>query len=515
MSTLKKFAGQTLIYGLSTIIARLLNFVLTPIYVKVYHPTVFGILTNLYSWAAILNAILAFGMETTFFRYLQKHEDNKKQVINTTFFFVLLTSSVFLICTLLFAKDISGWLFCEKGAERVIYVYFFAIILTMDALAVIPFALIRAREKPLRYGLIKLANILIMIGFTLLFIVILPYIVKNNLPGAEWISQWLKLQKVIGGQAEDLTPVAWIGYVFLANLIASVATLLLLIPELSQLKIQANKKLMKEMLWYSLPILIANLSFIINENLDKIFLTKLLPLEIGERDLGIYGACAKIAMFLSIFIQAFRLGAEPFFFSHAKNPNARSTYAIIMNYFIIAICLAVVALVANTEILKYFIKGKNLEQQALYWSGLGVVPVLLMGYIFLGIYMNLSIWYKLSDQTKYGLYISGIGAIITIVLNIIFIPKYSYIASAWITMFAYFVMMLLSYFLGQKNYPIPYHIKKNICYIGAAALISWMSFYLFDRNLIVGNALFFIFIGITVLAEKKQLTELIVKKDDY
>lgn len=501
MSTLKKFAGQTLIYGLSTVIARLLNFVLTPILVKVYPTSVYGILTNLYSWAAILNAILAFGMETTFFRYLHKHEDDKERVYNTTFFFIVLTSTVFIVGTLLFASDISYWLFAEKGAERTIYIYYFAFILTADALAVIPFAQLRAKEKPLRFGLIKLANILIYVFFTILLILVFPFIIKNGLPGAAWLSGWLRPQ--------------WIGYVFLANLIASIVTLILLIPELSQLKLQPNKKLMKEMLWYSLPILVANLSFIINENLDKIFLTKLLPIDIGERDLGIYGACSKIAIFLSIFIQAFRLGAEPFFFGHAKNPNARKTYAIIMDYFVIAISLAVVALVVNMEVLKYFIKSGDAIQQALYWSGLPIVPVLLMGYVFLGVYMNLSIWYKLSDQTKFGLYISGVGAIITIVLNIIFIPQYSYVASAWITMLAYFTMMVLSYFLGQRNYPIPYHIKKNISYIAAAAFISWLSFTIFNQNLLIGNALFFIFIIIAFLVERKQLIKLIVKKDDY
>jgi len=500
LSTLKKFAGQTLIYGLSTVIARLLNFVLTPILINIFPARVFGVLTNLYSYAAILNAILAFGMETTFFRYLQKHEDKKEKVYNSTFFFILLTSAVFLCGVFLFANNISNLIFDEKGPERVIYIYYFAIILAADALAVIPFAQLRAQEKPLRFGLIKLVNILTFVGLTLLFIIILPAMVKNNWLGAEWIAGWLKTQ--------------WIGYVFLANLIASIVTLLLLSPEIAKIRLQADKKLMKEMLWYSLPILIANLSFIINENLDKIFLTKLLPIDIGERDLGIYGACAKIAIFLSIFVQAFRLGAEPFFFSHAKNPNAKSTYAIIMDYFIIAISLAVVGIVANIEIFKYFIKGGNEIQQVLYWSGLPVVPILLMGYVFLGIYMNLSIWYKLSDQTKYGLYISGVGAIITIVLNIIFIPTYSYFASAWITMLAYFTMMALSYYLGQKNYPIPYHIKRNICYIVVAAFISWLSFSIFNRNLIAGNALFFIFIVITVFVEKKDLIKLIVRKDD-
>lgn len=501
MSTLKKFAGQTLIYGLSTIIGRLLNFVLTPIFAFVYPTYVFGILTNLYSYAAILNAILAFGMETTFFRYLQKHEDEKEKVYNTTFFFILLISGVFLFGILLFASDISNWIFAEKGPERVTYIYYFAGILTADALAVIPFAKLRAQEKPLRFALIKLINILTFVGLTLLFIVVLPALVKNNWTGADWVAGWLKHQ--------------WIGYVFLANLIASIVTLFLLSPEIAKVKLQGDRKLMKEMLWYSLPILVANLSFIVNENLDKIFLTKLLPIDIGERDLGIYGACAKIAVFLSIFVQAFRLGAEPFFFSHAKNPNARKTYAVIMDYFIIAISIAVVGLVANIEIFKYFIRGGNEIQQALYWSGLPVVPILLMGYVFLGIYMNLSIWYKLSDQTKYGLYISGIGAIITIVLNVIFIPKYSYFASAWITLIAYFTMMTLSYYLGQKNYPIPYHVKRNIGYIVIAAFLSWLSFSIFNRNLIAGNALFFIFIAITVFVEKKELIKIIARKDDH
>src|SRR5690606_19102132 len=187
-------------------------------------------------------------------------------------------------------------------------------------------------------------------------------------------------------------------------------------------------------------------------------------------------------------------------------------FALPFYYFIIAISLAVVALVANIEIFKYFIKGGNEVQRALYWSGLPVVPILLMGYVFLGIYMNLSIWYKLSDQTRFGLYISGIGALITIVLHIIFIPQYSYMASAWITLLAYFTMMLLSYFMGQKNYPIPYHVKRNACYILAAAVISWLSFTIFNRNLIAGNTLFIIFIIITFLTERKQLT-LLLKSD--
>jgi O-antigen/teichoic acid export membrane protein len=227
---------------------------------------------------------------------------------------------------------------------------------------------------------------------------------------------------------------------------------------------------------------------------------------------GIYAACYKIAVFLSIFINAFRLGAEPFFFSQAKNKNATETYARIMDYFVIAVSLIFVFLVANIELLKYFIKGKDAAEQALYWSGLQIVPVLLFGYVSLGIYINLSIWYKLSDQTRFGLYISGIGAILTIVLNLIFIPKFSYVASAWISLTAYTCMMILSYLWGQRNYPIPYKLKKNIFYLLSSVCIVFVVFVVFDRNLIIGNALFLIFTIVILYRERKEIKLILGKK---
>jgi O-antigen/teichoic acid export membrane protein len=267
----------------------------------------------------------------------------------------------------------------------------------------------------------------------------------------------------------------------------------------------------REMLMYSWPVLVANLSFVINENLDKILLGKYLPEAIKATDTGIYGACAKIAVFLNIFIQAFRLGAEPFFFSHAKNKNAGETYARIMDFFVIAVVLIFVALVANIELLKYFVKGSNPQQRELYWSGLKVVPLLLFGYVSLGIYMNLSVWYKLSDQTKYGLYISGIGALLTIVLNVVFIPKYSYMASAWVSLIAYTTMMILSYLWGQQNYPIPYHLKKNLLYIVSSIIIVFLSFSVFHRNLLIGNALLILFALAAFMAERKQILTILKK----
>ena len=501
MSTLKKFAGQTLIYGLSTIIARLFNFVLTPIFVKKYPTAVYGIFTTVYAWAAILNAIIAFGMETTFFRYLQKNEKDKQKVYNNTFIVILFLVVLFVSSTVLFTTSIANWILPgEDLSDSIKYIQFFIFILSADALAVIPFAKIRADGRPLRFGMIKMINIIFFVAFSLLFIIVIPILLENQWSGSEWIATWYKP--------------GWIGYVFIANLIASIVTLILLLPEILQLELKPDKVLIKDMFWYSFPILVANISFIINENLDKIFLSKLLPEDISKIAIGTYGAVQKIAIFLSIFIQAFRLGAEPFFFSHAKDPNSGKTYAIIMDYFIIFMALVMVGLVANIDILKYFIKGGNEIEQARYWSGLPVVPVLLMGYVFLGIYMNLSIWYKLSDQTRYGLYISVTGAFITIVLNFVFIPYYSFFASAWITLFVYFCMMALSYFWGRKHYPIPYHVSKNIYYILAAGGISWISFSIFSHNIIIGNTLFILFIAITGWIERKQINQLITKKDE-
>jgi len=494
LSTAKKFAGQTALYGLSTIAGRVLNFFLTPVYTRAYSTKVYGIFGNMYSYASMLNALLAFGMETTFFRYLNKRPDDKATVYNNSFGVILSISALFLLITFPLSSLITSWIQIDPNtpfAEYTQYTRYFIGILVIDALCVIPFAKIRAEGRPGRYGTIKLLNILLFVGLNLLFIYVLPYIARHHLPGADLLTPWFKH--------------GWLGYVFLSNLIASVATLLMLSPELIKLRPKFSWALFTEMLLYSWPVLIANFSFLINENLDKILLGKLLPIKTSATEVGIYVACAKISIFLSIFVNAFRLGAEPFFFSHAKNKNAGQTYARIMNYFVIAVCLIFVALVANIELLKYFIKGKDATQTNLYWSGLRVVPLLLFGYVSLGIYMNLSVWYKLSDQTKYGLYISGIGAILTIILNVIFIPKYSYMASAWISLIAYATMMVLSYLWGQKNYPIPYNLKKNMAYIISSIILVYLSFSIFKRNIFAGNALLLLFAGSAFYMEQKEL----------
>lgn len=497
MSVLRKFAGQTIIYGLSTIFARLINFVLTPLFVRQFPTTVYGVFTQLYGWAAMINAVLAFGMETTFFRYLEKHEGNKQKVLNNSFVVTLFTAALFLITAFLFSAPIATWLNNRQYNDDYIrYVRYFAIILTADALAVIPFAQLRAQGRPIRFGLLKLVNVLTLLFVNLFFLFGIPWLLQH-VPTLSAYFTWYRQ--------------GWLGYVFIANIMASGLTLLLLTPEIRTIRLRVERKLLLDMLSYSFPILIANISFIINEYLDKIAIPLLLPGEKGKMDNGIYGAVSKIAIFLSIAIQAFRLGAEPFFFSYAKNENARKVYAIIMDYFVIATVLAMVAISANIEWLKYFIEGKDVEQQALYWSGLRIVPILLLGYVLLGIYMNLSVWYKLTDQTRFGLYISGIGAIVTLVLNLILIPRYSYEGAVWVTVLAYGSMVILSYAWGQRYYPIPYRAGKNVAYIVVGIAICWLVFDVFDRHLIIGNLLFLAFAVTTFFLERKALFALLKK----
>ncbi|HZY39080.1 MAG TPA: oligosaccharide flippase family protein [Mucilaginibacter sp.] len=494
MSTAKKFAGQTAIYGISTIAGRTLNFFLTFVYTRTYSRSIYGIFGSMFAYASMLQAVLAFGMETTFFRYLNKHEDQKQQVYNNSFAAVFITTLVFLALTLTFLNPLTHWLKIEQTtsfSDYRLYVIYFIAFLVIDAWCVVPFAKVRADGRPARYGFIKLANIFTFIGLNIFFIYIIPFVIRHHFIGASWLSAWFRP--------------GWLGYIFLSNLIASALTFLLLLPEVVKLRLDLHFSIFKSMLVYSMPILVANLSYIINENLDKQLLGKMLPPGISSEQVGIYAACAKISVFLSIFVQAFRLGAEPFFFSHAKNKNAGQTYARIMDYFVIAVCMAFLGITANIGLLKYFIGSS-------YWVGLDVIPPLLFGYVSLGVYMNLSVWYKLSDQTRYGLYISGIGAIITIVLLVLYIPKYSYMAAAWISALSYAVTMVLSYIWGQKNYPIPYHLKKNLAYIISSCILVYFSYYLFKSNLIIGNALLLIFVSAAIYFEWGNLKTIFIKK---
>lgn len=492
MSVVKRFLSDTMIYGMSTIISRMLNFLLTPLLVSKFPAAVYGVFTNLYAYASMINAILAFGMETTYFRYLQKVEEKDKgKVFNNSFIITIITAVLFLLTVFSMSEPIARWLNDGKEVNQYVqFVKLFAIILSADALAVVPFAKLRAEGRPIRYGTLKLVNILILI-FCNLFLLY-------------WLPSWKETSSFWNSFASGWYRHDWIGNVFISNLIASVITLVLLIPQILRFKLRLDTALINNMLRYSFPILIANISFIINENLDKILFPKLLIGEAGDQDLGVYGAVAKIAVFLNLFITAFRLGAEPFFFSYSKNENARKIYALIMDYFVIAMVIVMVGICANIDWLKYFIKGSEAEQ-AVYWSGLFIVPILLFNYVLLGIYMNLSVWYKLSDQTRYALYISGIGALCTVVLNVWLIPLYSYVGAVFGTTVAYILMVGLSYYWGQKNYPIPYNLKKILSYLITGAVLSWLMFSIFDSSMLVGNMLLFIFLLVVFFKEKNNM----------
>ncbi|PWS27267.1 polysaccharide biosynthesis protein [Pedobacter yonginense] len=482
-----------MVYGISTILSRLLNFILTPIFTRTYAAAAYGIFTKMYSYASLINALLAFGMETTFFRYLNKHEDKKQQVYNNSFLVIAFISILFLITGLIFTDPITKWLLNNNMShfqDQRRYVQYFLWLLFSDAICIIPFAKLRADGKPFRYSLLKFINILSYVCFSLFFIYAVPAIIKHNWPSAHFFASFFREK--------------WIGYVFIANLAASLITFLLLIPEFLKLELKFDKPMFKTMLAYSWPVLVANLSFIINENLDKILLDKYST----EVQVGIYGAVCKIAIFMSIFNTAFRLGAEPFFFSHAKNANAKQTYATILQYFVIALAILFVALVANIEILKLFI-SRDAAHRAEYWVGLPAVPYLLLGYVCLGIYMNLSVWYRLSDQTRFGLYISLVGAFITIVFNMVLIPKYGYMGSAWVSMAAYATMTIISYILGQKYYPIPYNLKKILAYLIVSTVIVFSSFFLFNRNIYIGNAMLVAFILGIAYFEKKDVLKML------
>ncbi|WP_082120689.1 oligosaccharide flippase family protein [Pedobacter sp. BMA] len=493
MSVYKKFIGQTMVYGISTIASRLLNFILTPIFTRSYGASALGVFTKMYAYASMINAILAFGMETTFFRYLNKHEDKKQQVYNNSFLIVAFISTLFLLTGLVFTESITKWLLNNNMShyqDQKRYVQYFLWLLFSDAICVIPFARIRADGKPFRYSIIKFVNILSYVLLSLFFIYGIPFIISHHLPGTSFFQSWFRDK--------------WVGYVFIANLIASGFTFLLLVPEFLKVQFKFDGDLFKKMLSYSWPVLVANLSFIINENLDKILLDRFTT----EAQVGIYGAVCKLAIFLSIFNMAFRLGAEPFFFSYAKNENAKVTYAKILEYFVIALSILFVALTANIEILKYFI-SRDAKHLAEYWVGLPAVPYLLVGYVCLGIYMNLSIWYRLSDQTRFGLYISLVGAVITVVFNVLLIPKFSYMGSAWVSMATYGTMMIISYILGQKYYPIPYNLKKILTYLIISIVLVFSSFFIFNRNIYIGNAMLIAFVAGAAYFERNDLVKIL------
>lgn len=461
----------------------MLSFLLLPLY-SGYLPTEgFGEVAILFSWIAVFNVLLAYGMETSFFRFFHQ-EKLKQDVVATASISLISTTSIFLILGILF-KDSIG-LATSIDSNFIVYVL---LILALDALVTIPFAWLRATERPIKFALIKIGNVAVNLGFNIFFIVFLPILAKNSaffqniyIPGYE------------------------IGYIFISNLIASALTLIVMMPFYVKLKYSFDSKLWRKMLQYGSPILIAGIGFVINEVFDKILLGWLLPADIAKSEVGAYAACYRLALFMTLFATAFRMGIEPFFFSHAKEKDATKTYALITKYFVIFGAAILVTVTVFSDLLKVL-----LIRDASYWDAMIVVPIILIANLFLGIYHNLSVWYKVSDRTKYAGYISLFGAAVTLILNFWLIPHYSYLGSAIATMAAYGSMMLLSFYFGRKYYPIPYDLRRIVSYLSLSIGISAGYFYLFRNNYYLGSILILIFFGLIYFAEKDQLKQLLKK----
>ncbi|MFO7998083.1 MAG: polysaccharide biosynthesis C-terminal domain-containing protein [Bacteroidales bacterium] len=452
MDPLKRLAGQTAVYGLSSIIGRLLNYLLVPLYTNIFLTSQYGVVTIMYSYVAFLIVILTYGMETAFFRFSEARPGEREKVFSTTLLSVLSTSILFIILTAVFRHSISSALRFPDHPE---YILWFGLILGMDALGSIPFARLRSENKPLKFAGIKLFNIGINIGLNLFFLLACPWLLENGSASLQ------------GFVSRIYDPAIGVGYVFISNLIASAFTLLLLLPTMFRTRLAFSSSTWRQMLVYGLPLLVAGLAGVINESLDKLLLRYLLPADTAMSEVGIYGACYKISIMMTIFIQAFRFAAEPFFFSQSSEKNAREVYARVMKFFVVACLLIFLGIMLFMDIVQHFV-GEA------YREGLGVVPILLVANLFLGIYFNLSIWYKLTGQTRFGAWFAVAGAVITIGLNIWWIPLIGYYGSAWATLVCYFSMALMSFGFGQKHFRVPYQTKKILLFIAAALAVYFL-----------------------------------------
>jgi len=480
----QKLFKQTFIYGLATVLPRMLSFLLVPLYTNLLPTEEYGKMSIIFSYFVLFNVILAYGMETAFFRFFTKESD-KDTVVNTSAISLLISSFTFFAIAFLFKEQIA-----LATDINVSYINLVIWILLFDALVIIPFAWLRANEKPMRYAVIKIFNVIVTIGlniFFLLFLVdstsepsVLDYICKDNYQ---------------------------INYVFIANVVASGLTLVILISFYFRIKFRFDHKLWKRMMRYALPVLCAGVAFSINESFDRLLLDKLLPDDTAEHVVGMYSACYKLALFMTLFATAFRLGIEPFFFNYAENKNAPETYAKITRFFVAFGAFILLSVVVFVHILKQFI-----IRDESYWEAINIVPIILLANLCLGIYHNLSVWYKITDRTRFGAYISVIGAILTLTLNFILIPRYSYLGSAFATLAAYGSMMVLSWYFGRKYYPIPYNLNKIGIYLLLSISFSILSFYVFDSNYLISIPLLVVFLVILFVFEKKDIKQIIKNK---
>jgi len=500
---IKKLAGQTAIYGLSSIIGRVVNyFLLTPLYTdkNIFTTDQFGIVTNTYAWVAVSIIFFTYGMETGYFRFANKKTNEKESVFSTSLISVLTTALIFVGLILTFSTEIAIGIGYPDHSE---YIEYLGIIIGMDAIVSIPFARLRLDDKPLRFAFVRLTNIAVNIGLNLFFYVFCPWYISTY--------NYESLNSIIYLVYD---PAVGVGYVFISNLIASFVTLLLLSPQILIHKWKFEFILWKSLMKYCWPLLIVGLAGALNQHFDKIIIKYLVPNDLGDRETGIYGAIYKLSIFITLFIQAFQYAAEPFFFSQSKEKDSKKTYATVMKYFTILTSAAFLGILLYIDIIKYFIRSDD------FFEGLPILPLLLFSAVLFGVYYNLAFWYKLSGKTYYGAIISGFGSLITVIGNILLIPLFEtnypgqgYIGAAIVTLLCFLSMSIISFILGQKHYPIDYDLKRIIGYMALAIALFLTSHFLISHlpnwEKYTFNTLILVtYIGVAVYFERpnKQIT---------
>ena len=495
MSIVKKLAGQTAVYGLSSIVGRFLNYLLVPLYTNIFSTADYGVSSWFYALVPFIAVFFTYGMETAFFRFAQKSED-KERVFATTLISITVSAIVLSLSIILFATPLAN---ATKNAGRESFFVYFSIILAADAISTIPFAWLRLQNEAMRFAMLRLLSIGVNIGLNLIFYLLIPYLSKLG----------------IFAPLDPLTEGVNLKWMIVANLMGSLVVLPFFMKEYKMVRLGFDSKLWNEMFHYAYPVIFMGFAGMINETLDRVLLKVLIPNQVfAEEQIGIYSANYKLSILITLFIQAFRFAAEPFFFARAKEGDAKQTYAQVMQYFILICATIFLVVMLYIDIFKYFIGAKFRE-------GLTVVPILLIANVFLGIYYNLSIWYKLTDKTRLGAVVSLIGAVITLILNWLWIPTYSYVGSAWATLICYFSMAVMSYWLGQKYYPVPYPLKRIASFLALSLSIYIISDMLKEALALTPSVfiafntlLFGIYLFIIYKMEEEEIRKLIMKSDN-
>ncbi len=484
---LKKLAGQTVVYGIGSILPRIINYLFSLVLTYIFKtPSDLASNTEFYAYISFVNIIFTYGFETAFFNFSNKLND-KEKVYSTALISLLVSSLVFTLVTILFKNNLANVIGYPNNSE---YVTWCILIVATDTLMALPFAKYRLNNQAKLFAGLKLLNVFIYLIISSFYLVFCKNAYENN---------------ETNFYSTMYNPIIGVGYAFLAQLIANLICIIFMYKSFI-IKYVFDITIWKQLINYSWPLLILGLAGMTNETFDRIILKKLLPADIGQTELGIYGACYKISILMTIFIQAFKYAAEPFFFNTSNNSNSKQLNAIVMKYFVIFCLFLFLVTMMNIDIVI-----KMISEQ--YRVGVGVAPILLMANLCLGVFLNLSIWYKLTNQTKFGAVITIIGAIITLVINFIFVPKYSYMASAWATLISYASMMVFSYFLGKKYYPIKYNLRSIFLFFGLTLLLYFVSFLWSDLQpkllkLIINNLLVLFYLFTFYKLEFKNLLKL-------